>query len=189
MKKAFTLIEMLAIITIIIILMIIISGGIKTIKTKSRIIQTHTTMEAIYQALTIYAHHIGTYPIITNIAEQYKLYDVLSKTLTIKDFRGKTVAVINKPALDVRALKLEGIIKQNPASSSHYFFYDAWGMPIIYMFGKISDSSGYSYNDQRVMNDGKYYNVNWPDRFDLISFGKDTLSNNEQTKNNDITNF
>lgn len=189
MKKAFTLIEVLVIIAILMILIAMTFGGIKTIQTKAKTIHTRNTMATLHQALTIYEHHTGEFPIINSITEQYKLYRALTQTLEIKDFKGNLVAEINTPALNISSLIADGIIKQDTDEPTHYFFLDGWGTPILYMFGEITNTSGYSYNAQRVYEDGIDYNVNWSDSFDLVSFGKDTLSDTAQTQKNDITNF
>ena len=189
MKKAFTLIELLASIAILMVLMVLTVGIVNGVRTKMRAVHTRNSIAFISQALAIYAHQTNNYPIITSMNNQYKLYHALVTPLEITDFKGNVIKKIKRSFLNPAEMIKEGLIEQDSDNPDHYYILDSWGGRIIYMFGEVLDNSGYSYNDRRVEKDDVFYNVNSPSNFDLVSYGKDQLSSDEQTKKDDITNF
>ena len=188
-QKAFTLIEIITCIAIIIILMGLSSGIYRKTKNKLSAVKTAQTFSILTQALQIYKNMSGSFPLINNIQNQSKLYEALStRNWEIKNFKGEVVDYItDKPCLSILDLQEDKSLKKEGTS---YFFYDGWGNKISYYYGPIDEADPYAASYAYTSETGIKYNQNWRwKNFDLFSSGEDKKTGNDESRKDDMTNF
>ncbi|MBN2145699.1 MAG: prepilin-type N-terminal cleavage/methylation domain-containing protein [Candidatus Aureabacteria bacterium] len=198
-KQAFTLIELLTVIGIILILALLAIGGTQSVRKRAKVVLTNSTFSTITQALTIYREVEGDFPKTalswtgtdinynpsSNENEYYRLVDLLTNNLSIKD-KTKSPPVVLKivePPLSRGELRENGMTAN---INGHDFFVDAWGNYILYYYAaNLTSSSAHPYTD---FSTNPYPpSIKYDCRlFDLISAGPD---GDYQTKNDNITNF
>ncbi|OVE73860.1 hypothetical protein BVX93_00745, partial [bacterium B13(2017)] len=139
-----------------------------------------------------YSHATNSYPYVSDLNNQYKLYDALTPTsdpsrrLQILNFNGELVKTYTEPFLNVEEMLEDGFII--PIDSG-FGFSDAWGNPIRYFYGELS--SGANRHPYYLRAALSIYNLNWLfQKFDLISYGVNGLSDEgNPNQQDDITNF
>lgn len=183
-SRAFTLIELLVAIAVIFALLALSVGVIHQLSGKSDELLTRNTMNILHQALIVYRNAAGTYPVIENMANQYKLYELLANPLDIVDYQGNVLRTTKDPPIPPEDLLDEKIVRESPPGSGEYRFFDAWNGPFRYFYGGAV-SGGHPYIDADTPN----VNHSWG-TYDLISFGKDGVSTrDDRNQEDDITNF
>ncbi len=184
-KKAFTLIEIITVITIIFILMSLSAGALKSMRNKAAATKTLNTFSILSKALMLYEDVFNTYPVIRNLNDQYKLYNSLSLGgLQIRNYKNEVIQTISEPFLNPEDMSKEKIIKKD---GTDFLFYDAWGNQILYFFSKNDDDI--EDNPYSSASPGKHVNFDY-NIYDLISKGQDgasTLDNDNQK--DDANNF
>ncbi len=196
-KKAFSLIELLTVIGIIVILLGLTVTVTSLVHKHSRIMATRHTLEIIHQALLLYKEATGDFP---QGNKPTAMMEALTKPITIKDYKGdilRNVAAIFSTT-EIEELKNEAIVQsieelKNEAIVQSNVFVDAWKKPILYYYGNIEDATPtpHPYDSKGIL-DGNLKNVHWNARnFDLISNGPDGSSSEAEstTQKDDITNF
>lgn len=188
MKKkyfAFTMIELLIVMSIMLILIFLTTGVVSKVKSKSKEMQTQNIFSFIKHALQMYCNATGNYPIINNgnNINQEKLYNCLvniSETtpLILKNYKDETVKKITSPFISQDELLKNGYAANNR-------FIDAWGNNIYYFYGSSIVANTF-YNPPGNEN----YNYK-NEYYDLISFGKNgaSLLSTPTTQKDDIKNF
>ncbi len=191
-KTAFTLIELLTVIGIIVILIALTTGAVRLVRNRAKIMTTQHTLNIITQALAHYKEAKGDFPQVFSAADQGSLMTELTTPVAITDYKGvllKTVEAVFSTA-DVDALVQEGLV-----NAGRTVFLDAWENPILYFYSggmpAASSISDHPYPSRCVADGSFTRNVNWNARnADLISTGPDGLSaEGDGTQKDDLTNF